>query len=98
MRYTVAQLQAIAHFTSVAAFLGLSAHAATATWNSASGTSWNTGANWTGASGGNATVPTSTDNVVFDNTNFTIPTTIGLDAAESANSLTIGSGTNAALG
>jgi len=85
-------------FTVFALIAANSALANTATWNSSSGSSWNTAANWTGASGGAGTKPTSADDVVFDNSNTTIPTTISLDTNQVANSLTIGSGTGAALG
>jgi fibronectin-binding autotransporter adhesin len=88
--------------TAFALIAANSAQASTATWNSSSGSSWNTAANWTGATGGTGTKPTSADDVVFDNRNVTIPTvagipTISLDGNQVANSLTIGSSNGAPL-
>ena len=58
-------------------------------------TSWNTGSNWSGS-----IVPAATDDVVFDYANQTTPTTtvVGLDANQSANSLSFGSSSGTALG
>jgi fibronectin-binding autotransporter adhesin len=83
--------------TAFALIAANSAFANTATWNSSTGSSWNTAANWTGATGGTGVKPTGADDVVFDNRNATIPTTIGIDTAPTINSLTIGSSNGAAL-
>jgi fibronectin-binding autotransporter adhesin len=68
--------------------------AAQDTFDNGNGTaSWNDAPNWTDNS-----IPSSTDDVVFDNSATTIPASVFLDGDQSANSLTFGSANGAPLG
>ncbi len=89
MKKFIASLVAV----SSAALLSSQSALAQDTWNSASGTAWNSAGNWL-----SGTVPASTDTVVLDKSNVSLPATLTLTtgstpATISAGSLYIGSST-----